>query len=189
MVIHNVAPGDVLAVLDTNSLLSKGIRFFEWLGGKPDLVDHVVVVTHQDSHGRWIGVAGKPGGVSLCQIDPYLAERRTRSNHAQQRPNDEGQLKMFLASCAKSLGVAYDWVGMVADAAEDLRLHDLSNDLDDIWSWPASGQLPGHVVCSSLAAWLYEAVGWAHPDMGAERLCEPGDWWAWNNTQGWEAVT
>src|SRR5579875_2716201 len=101
-----VGPGDVLAVLSTDDLLSKGIRFFEWLGGKPDLVDHCVVVTHQDSRGRWIGVSGEPSGVSLCDVTPYLTASQTNSNHAQPKPNSDGQLNAFLASAAASLGIA-----------------------------------------------------------------------------------
>jgi hypothetical protein len=47
--------------------------------------------------------------------------------------------------------------------------------------------LPGHVVCSSLAAMLYDlpSVGWAHPDLGDERQCEPADWWSWSEARSW----
>jgi len=43
------------------------------------------------------------------------------------------------------------------------------------------------VVCSSLAAMLYDlpSVGWAHPDLGAERRCEPADWWLWSQARAW----
>jgi len=49
------------------------------------------------------------------------------------------------------------------------------------------GLLPGHVVCSSLAAMLYDLpqVGYAHPDLGQERKCEPADWWNWSDEQLW----
>jgi hypothetical protein len=51
--------------------------------------------------------------------------------------------------------------------------------------------LPGRVVCSSLAAMLYDllSVGWAHPDLGAERQCEPADRWQWSQTQAWNDIS
>jgi hypothetical protein len=43
------------------------------------------------------------------------------------------------------------------------------------------------VAVPSLAAMLYDlpSVGWAHPDLGAERTCEPADWWQWSDTHAW----
>jgi hypothetical protein len=34
---------------------------------------------------------------------------------------------------------------------------------------------------------LYELpqVGYAHPDLGQERKCEPADWWNWSDEQLW----
>lgn len=180
-----VGPGDVLAVLASDNLFSRMVRFAARLSRKPDLVDHVVVVTHQDTQGRWIGIEGKPGGVGICDVTQYLNDSRSRSNHLQPRPNDSGQLQTFLASCQKSLGIPYDYVAVVGDAADAFGLHDLSDTIDHLWRWPTDGPLPGHVVCSSLAAELYRAVGWAHPALGDERVCAPGDWWQWSDEQSW----
>ena len=59
-------------------------------------------------------------------------------------------------------GTAYDWQAIVADAGHAFGL--------DIAWLPdfRTGQVPGHVVCSSLAAYAYEqkrarASGWAAP--------------------------
>lgn len=186
--ISEVAPGDVLAVLKTNGAFSHLIRFAEYLQGKPDHVDHVVIVTHQDQLGRWMGIQGAPGGVGLTDCTPYLASPITRSNHGQPKPDSTGQLTTFLAGCAKSLEIAYDWVGVVEDALAALAVPNLSALIDPLWRWPTDRNLlPGHVVCSSLAAMLYDlpAVGWAHPDLGTERVCEPADWWAWSDQQKW----
>ncbi len=60
---------------------------------------------------------------------------------------------------------------------------DLCAVIDPLWRWPSDHNLlPGHVVCSSLAAMLFglPSVGWAHPDLGTERQCEPADWWRWS---------
>lgn len=184
-------PADVLAVWTGDGLFDRLIRAAELLQGKPAVANHVVIVTHQDRLGRWIGIQGQPGGVGLVDTTRYLSDPRTRSNHDQPKPDDHGQLPTFLASAAKSLGIAYDWVGIAEDALDALHVADLSREIDPLWRWPSNhGVLPGHVVCSSLAAMLYDlpAVGWAHPDLGTERICEPADWWRWSNTRAWAAA-
>ena len=186
------APGDVLAVWTGQGLVQDLIRVGEALDGKPAVANHVVIVTHQDRLGRWMGIQGQPGGVGLTDCTPYLSDVRTMSNHAEPRPDDSGQLAAFLASAAKSLGIAYDWVGIAEDTLDALHATDLSALIDPLWRWPADRNLlPGHVVCSSLAAMLYDlpAVGWAHPDLGAERRCEPADWWQWSQARGWLLVS
>jgi hypothetical protein len=185
------APGDVLAVWTGQDLVADVIRAGEALDGKPAVANHVVVITHQDQLGRWIGIQGQPGGVGLVDCTPFLSDTRTMSNHDEPRPDDHGQLTAFLASAAMSLGIAYDWVGIAEDTLDALHATDLSKLIDPLWRWPADRNLlPGHVVCSSLAAMLYDlpSVGWAHPDLGAERTCEPADWWRWAQARSWMAV-
>jgi hypothetical protein len=186
------APGDVLAVWTGHHLVEDLIRIGDVLRGKPAVANHVIIVTHQDLRGRWIGIQGQPGGVGMVDCTPYLNDARTQSNHEQPKLDDNGQLKRLLASAAKSLGIAYDWVAIAADAVNDLGLKDLSAAIDHLWRWPSDHDLlPGHVVCSSLAAMLYDepSIGWAHPDLGAERTCTPGDWWNWSESRAWQPNT
>lgn len=183
------APGDVLAVWTSARAAENLIRAGEALAGRPAVANHVIVVTHCDSQGRWIGIQGQPGGVGLADCTLFLADSRTRSNHDQPKPDDHGQLATFLAASARSIGTRYDWVGIADDVAAVLHAPDLSAMIDHLWRWPADhGQLPGEVVCSSLAAMLYDLplVGWAHPDLGTERHCEPADWWDWADRRLWE---
>src|SRR5436305_14017385 len=107
-----LAAGDILAVLDDNGIASKIIRLCEWMQGRDHHADHIVIVTHQDQMGRWMGIEGEAGGVRLCDCMPYVNNPVVRTNHDQPRPNDQGQLDTFLASCAKSLGLSYDWVSI-----------------------------------------------------------------------------
>lgn len=184
----DVGPADVLAVDSGGTgFFDKMIRIGALLQGKPDESNHVVIVTHQDPTGRWIGIEGRPSSVGVVDVTKYLSNALTRSNHTQPRPDDAGQVAEFLGSCAKSLGIAYDWVGIAEDTFDSLDLHDVSGVIDHLWRWPTGGAMPGHVVCSSLAAMLYGQVGWAHPDTGLERECEPADWWKWNDTQAWQS--
>ena len=182
------APGDVIAVWTGNSTWQNLIRVGEALRGLPAVANHVIVLTHKDRLGRWVGIQGQPGGVGLCDAQSLLSSSLTRSNHAQPRDCSQGQDKVFLAACAKSLGVQYDWVGIAEDTLTGLHVPDLAAAIDPLWRWPAKkGLMPGHVVCSSLAAALYSEVGWKHPDLGSERRCEPADWWKWNDQGGWSA--
>jgi hypothetical protein len=180
-------PGDVLAVVG-GGFPGYLVNVGQALANKPSLGTHVVVVTHQDQLGRWIGIQGAPGGVSLVDCTQYLRDSRVRSNGLQPKPDDHGQMTTFLLGCAKSLGIAYDWLGILEDVSQVVA-PDLSADIDHLWRWPdpKSGLLPGHVVCSSLAAMLYDlpAVGWQHPDLGTERLCTPEMWWDWADQEQW----
>jgi hypothetical protein len=181
------APGDVLAVAAGPWLVRQVIRLGEAMRGLPSPANHVIIVTHQDQLGRWVGIQGQPGGVGPVDCTPFLSARVTRSNHGQPRPGGDA-LTAFLAGCAKSLGIAYDWVSIAEDALDALHVPDLAADIDHLWRWPANhGQLPGEVVCSSLAAMLYDlpAVGWPHPDLGSERQCEPSAWWDWADREQW----
>ena len=127
------APGDVLAVWTSASLTSDMIRVAEALEGKPAVANHVAIITHQDQVGRWIGIQGRPGGVGPVDCTPWLDDSRTRSNHDQPKPDDHQQLATLLASCAKSLHIGYDWVGIAEDACDALHLTDLSKAIDPLF--------------------------------------------------------
>jgi hypothetical protein len=185
------APGTVLAVWTSASFASDMIRVEEALLGRPAVANHVVIVTHQDQLGRWMGIEGRPGGVGPADCTGYLGDTRTRGNYAQVQLLARAagtawprQRDAFLASCARSLGIGYDWCGIAEDGLDALHLDDLSREIDPLWRWDP-GQLPGHVVCSSLAAALYEIRGWRHPGTGHERNCSPADWWDFSDRQLW----
>jgi hypothetical protein len=185
----DAAPGDVLAVGGYGgSVWQRLIRIGEVLRGLPGVANHCVIVTHRDKMGRWIGIQGQPGGVGVCDVTPYLSQTTTRSNHAQPKPAPGSpQMTAFLASCAKSLGIQYDWIGIAEDTLGALHLQDLSRFIDPLWRWPTRhGLMPGEVVCSSLAAILYEIADWPHPSLKDERRCEPADWWQWSDQELWK---
>jgi hypothetical protein len=185
--IHTPQPGDVLAVVG-GGIGGYLVNVGQAIANKPSRGTHVVGVTHQDVKGRWMGIQGQPGGVTLVDCTPYLTDSRVRSNHQQPRRNDLGQTTAFLAGCAKSLGIAYDWLGIAEDISKVVA-PDLSAIIDDLWRWPSDKNLlPGHVVCSSLFAMLYDLpqVGWSHPSLGHERMCEPADWWNWADGEQWQ---
>ena len=115
---------------------------------------------------------------------PWLADRYTRSNHAQPRPAPGSkEMDKFLAVCASSLGIRYDWVGIAQDTAAVLGKDNFSGPVNEIWKWE-DGQMPGAVVCSSLAAMLYGQAGWPHPP-GPERNVTPANWYTWNDSEAW----
>jgi hypothetical protein len=187
------APSDVLAVYGgPSSWGQRLIRIGGILAGHTGVANHVQIVTHQDQAGRWIGIEGRPGGVGLCDCTPSLNSDLTRSNHDQPRPGGDKAMTQFLAGAAKSLGIQYDWVGIAMDTAQAAGVPDLAKAIDPLWRWTspqqqASGILPGHVVCSSLAAMLYTRAGWAEPTgKQDDRTCTPPQWWDWSDQKQWE---
>jgi hypothetical protein len=184
------APCDVLAVPMGAGWPSRLIAAGQALAGKASPAEHVVIVTHQDVTGRWMGIAGQPGGVALTDCTRYLADPRTASNHAQPKPGGAPAATLFLAACAKTLGLRYDWAGIAVITADDLGVPDLGDAISHLWQWtsdPADTQLHGEVICSSLAAMLcaLPGVGWKHPDLGTERVAQPSDWWLWSTEKKW----
>lgn len=184
-VLLDAQPGDVLAVWTGGKFAENMIRAGEALDGDPAVANHVIYVTNRDKLGRLMGIQGQPGGVGRTDCTRYLSDPRTRVNRAQ--PRDMAQLVKANAAAAQVLGWPYDWVGgIAADVARDLHLEHLAGMLDHLWSWPtATGEVPGHFVCSSLAAWVYREVGWAHPGIGHEREVQPSAWWDWSDRQLW----
>jgi hypothetical protein len=168
-------PADILAVR-TPGLAATLIRFGEALSGKPSLDNHIVLVHHQDQQGRWWGIEGRPGGVGWCDIRPYLASRQTVNNCAQSRPGQDARQRVCAAAAAM-LGTPYDWEAITDDALRAFRMQDL-------WSSDWGGAVPGHVVCSSYTAFLYQREGWKHPDV-AGRDTEPADWTAFCTENGY----
>jgi hypothetical protein len=178
------APGDVLAVWTGSGITQDLIRIGDVIEGKPAVANHVIGVTHQDAHGRWMGLEGRPGGFGLADCTPYLNDNRTRSNHGQARTADQN--KGLLAGAAQLTGTPYDWVGISEDLAHSLDLDALQAALDQLWRWPTkNGLLPGHVVCSSAWAWIYHHFSLACPEATDTRICTPGDWWQFNDSQAW----
>jgi cell wall-associated NlpC family hydrolase len=68
------------------------------------------------------------------------------------------------------LGTPYDWDGIVADAMKAIGAQEL-------WAqnWYGQGP-PAHMVCSSLAAWIYQQVQLDIPTYHVPRQTTPGDW-------------
>jgi len=179
-------PGDVLAVGGGQGTFAKLIRIGGVISGGAGVANHVIVVTHQDAKDRWMGIEGRPGGVGEVDCTRWLADRLTRTNHGQPKPGGQPAMDRFLASAADSFGLKYDWVGIAQDTALILGRKNFAEAIDPLWQWPSKdGELPGAVVCSALAAMLYNIVGWAHPP-GEERNCRPQHWWSWNDAEEWQ---
>jgi hypothetical protein len=172
-------PGD-LVVVRTGGHAGAVIRFGEWLQRKPDLRNHVAVLHHQIDGVRWY-IEGRPGGVGWrpfpVSSDPYKDNPYTVDNSEQ--PKTQDQRTIICLSMRKLLGAPYDWDAIEGDAARALRL-------PDVWrNW--SGQMPGHVICSSSADWAYQEAQLASPkDRTGGRLIEPADWDAFIELEPWK---
>jgi len=160
-----LSPADILCTRSA-SLPGELIRIGEELSGKVGMDNHVAVMHHWDGDVPW-GLEGRPGGVGWRDLRPYIASPYT-INNCLQPDRTPGQRMKVAARAQAMLATAYDWMSIADDA---LRAFGMA----DLWAKDWHGQAPGHVVCSSLAAYLYEAEGWARPEV-AGRDTEPGDW-------------
>jgi hypothetical protein len=169
-------PGDVL-VVRTPGFAARMIRFGAGLRGLPDLDNHVAVMHHRDpTTGAWWCIQGQPGGVGWCEATGYLQDKYTITNWRQDKTDSQ---RFAVCKIVEALlHTPYDWPAIAADAMDDLRLPEL-------WSERWQGKAPGHVVCSSLAAWAYWKAGLANPATDkldpSEDLSrvQPADWEAW----------
>jgi hypothetical protein len=176
MIHQTPKPGDVIAVRNTG-FASAAIRLGAALRGVPNLANHIAVVHHTDAKGTLWVLEGRPGGVGWQDASRYLNSPWSESNVLQSKT--DAQRTAVTKGALALIGTPYDWAGIVADGAADLNLSKL-------WH-PAfnKGPLPGHVVCSSLAAYLYDQAGLDCPKDGRE--CQPGDWTEFIDTHGYNA--
>jgi hypothetical protein len=184
-VITTIGTGDVFALDTGNAVTSILIRIGEALDDEPSPANHVAIAHHQDKAGTWWGIEGRPGGVGWVDMAKYLDSplaRFANSNAAEVR--SDAQRAAIAEVTAGMLRVGYDWVGgITCDTLDAVRLDALGDLIDRWWGWhdPSNPTLrPGHVVCSSLAAWVYRNQGLPCPPVRDEELCLPSDWWEFN---------
>jgi len=169
------APGDVLVMAGTSDA-DKAIEAGAILAGEP-AASHVAVLHHTTAGVPW-AVEGRPGGVGWADARRYLRDPRTVTNALQ--PKNANQRQQVCALAVKLLGTPYDWVGGIAEDAYN-ALH-----LPRLWAESdATGLAPAHVVCSSLAAWVYDHTGLPAPHPADWQHVTPGDWALWITEQGW----
>lgn len=174
-------PSDVV-VVRTPGIWSWVIRFGQMLQRKPDLRNHVAVFHHSDAVMTWY-LEGRPSGLGWRAFplgaDGYASSKWTVSNAAQ--PRTPAQRAAICERMEQLIGRPYDWAAIEEDAATALRLPGL-------WrKWGTGRQLPGHVVCSSSAAWAYKEEAVAAPALDG-RFTEPADWDDFIMTEGWRAA-
>jgi hypothetical protein len=162
--------GDVIAVR-TGGWAAALIRTGEFLRGIDDDDNHIAVMHHWNNDVPW-GLEGRPGGVGWVDLRVYLGSKWTVTNAAQ--PKTPAQRQGIAADAEAMLRCGYDYTGIFGDACIDLGLPEL-------WplDWHGKGS-PGHVVCSSYAAYLYVKRKLAAPEPGVnDRWWQPGDWRGW----------
>lgn len=159
--------GDVYVIRD-KSWTGKLIQIGAILRGLP-AYDHVAVMHHWDAAGVPWGVEGRPGGVGWVDMRPYMNGLGNLSNFGQ--PRTDGQRYLIATALEQILGCPYDWPAIFHDAMVDLGIHDLF-----AADWHGKG-VPGHVVCSAVAAWAHDQVGLERPaPKTGGRYVQPADW-------------
>jgi hypothetical protein len=160
-------PGDVLAVRGGGEA-GELIRLGAAIGGRPNVSGHVAVMHHYDPQGVPWGLEGRPGGIGWVDLRPYIASEWTLNNCGQPGRSDSDR-EDAARDAEGMLGSRYDWLAILGDGFDDLHVK--------VWGLNGpQGVKPGEAVCSSFAAYVYAKRKWAHPDLGDERFCQPGDW-------------
>lgn len=171
-----LATGDILCTRNPNSLAAKLIRFGAALRDEPNTVNHVIIVSHRDAGTLW-GIEGRPGGVGYVDVKHALVSKWTLNNVGQAKTSDQ---RVQIREAAKGLlGTPYDWEGIAADAMKAIGAN-------TIWaSRDFNAAVPAHVVCSSLADWVYDHVGLESPGKKFDRTVSPADWAELITLKGW----
>jgi hypothetical protein len=171
----NLQPGDVI-LARSGGFAAAMIRLGAALRDAPNLQNHVAVAHHTDAHGTLWVAEGRPGGAGWRDAKAYLASPWVLTNAEQ--PKTGAQRQAVCDVMQAMIGTAYDWEAIAADAAADLHL-------DTAWLPAWNGTVPGHAVCSSLAAYAYGKAGLHCPAGG--RQVQPSDWDTFILTRAWEA--
>lgn len=169
--------GDIICTRNPKGWPAYLIRLGAAILDKPNTVNHVIVAHHVDEAGTFWGVEGRPGGVGWVDMRRALKAPYTLTNAAQPKTLEQ---RLAIAKVVEGmLGTPYDWAGIVGDAMDAIHAQNL-------WAsqWGEDRLPPSHVVCSSLADWVYEHVGLASP--AKDRNVTPGDWAAFITERGWE---
>ena len=171
--------GDVLCTRG-GGWVSKVIRIGAVLQNRGADVGHVAVYVGEGSDGRPRVIEGRPGGVGYRDAKSYLKDHWTIDNRAQ--PKTEEQRALVLDGAVAMLGTPYDWVGIGQDAM-------LAIDAPHIYDKAVKDGAPSpdHVVCSSLADWLYHKAMLASPGPKHwDRHTTPGDWAEFIIAKAWK---
>lgn len=167
----DVAIGDVIVTREGAWWASAAIRFGALLRHRPAYCNHAIIVHHKDENGALWGLEGRPGGVGWRDLSGPLSWPLTNANNRQ--PKTDEQRARITELALTMIGRPYDWKGIAEDTREALHL---------AWSIPLArewkdGEVPGQVVCSSFADWVYETLGLGNPNGGKiTRMTSPGDW-------------
>lgn len=170
-VLNDLRPGDVLVIAD-----KKATSFFVKLAAlftnKPALYNHIAIVHHIDDAGTVWCVEGRPSGTGWVDAEKYLKAPFTKTN-AHMYPNRTDEQRSKVASIIEGMiGTPYDWSAIVEIGMNAIHA-------DELWKakqWNAD-EVPTHVICSSLAEWAYQQVGWTTPaPYTSGRFVTPADW-------------
>jgi hypothetical protein len=179
-----VQPGDVLAVRSPGTagrLIRFGAAMRELVTGQPEpnLQNHIAIMHHVDKAGTLWVLEGRPGGVGWRQADDYLHSPWTLTNAGQ--PKTAAQRAAVCKTAEAMIGTAYSWQAIVEDAGVAFGLH-------AVWAQKPGGQVPGHIVCSSLAAFAYDRAGLPAPEPQDYAHVTPADWVAFVIEHGYQGT-
>lgn len=163
-------PATVLVMSGSPYLPEQAIEIGAIIDGEP-AAEHVAIVHHTGPAGVLWGLEGRPGGVGWVDCAKYVEHPMTIANTGQPLTDE---VRMGIAVIMEAmLGTPYDWAAIIEDGGQILPR---KFGLPDIWHEKVDGKLPGHIVCSSLAAYGYDRKAQPCPSPNDYRHVTPADW-------------
>lgn len=162
----DIKPGDVLTTR-SGGAWAWLIRVGAALRDHPNISNHVAVAHHTDGKGTLWCIEGRPSGAGWRDATAYTRSRWTLANTAQ--PKTAAQRAAVCEVMLGLIGTDYDWQAIMVDAAAAFGIKVPGWEI----AWD-SKQVPGHVVCSSLASYGYAKARLTCP--AGARSVTPGDW-------------
>lgn len=166
----DLKPASILVICGGSSVVAESIEIGAVFDGEP-AAHHVAVVHHIAPNGVLWGIEGRPGGVGWVDCAKYIAHPLTVANTSQ-AITDEARMSIAVIMEAM-IGTAYDWAAIAEDGGQ---IFSRKFGLADIWHEKVDGKLPGHIVCSSLAAYGYDRANLPCPSPRDYRHVTPADW-------------
>lgn len=178
--VTKLGPANVLVLSGSRAIALEAIEIGSVLDGEPSAY-HVAVVHHKATDGVLWGIEGRPGGVGWVDCAKYISNPATIANTGQPI-SDENRMGISVIMEAM-LGTPYDWAAIAEDGGEMFarQFH-----LKDIWHEKVNDKLPGHIVCSALAAYGYLRKAQPCPQPKDYRHVTPGDWLKFINDNGYD---
>lgn len=167
----DLRPGDILVISD-RKWTSFFVKLQAFLKNESAQHNHIAIVHHTDEAGTIWAIEGRPSGTGWADAESYLKSPFTKTNAIVQKNRSDEERAEVAKILEGMIGTPYDWSAIIELGMDAINA-------DRLWKAKEWGEneIPTHVICSSLADWAYQRVGWASPSKVGSRYTTPAHWY------------